>query len=267
MSFVSVSPDDLATIVLDGTPLAAAPSSTLHARAQLCGLPQLGDDQQLRLLLGVLLKHAERERAAAAHGGGGGGGGGSSSADIGALPPDAWRDLREEAKGLLLLSLRRDGKLSPNAAAALSMINKPEVVEKYKLLGNRWTITEDKRDAPSAIELARKELGGESSLSTGQWLRSLADALEEPVEERPWYSSKIVLAIVALAAIFVGIHAILLVRVLQKVHIADNRVLIYPIAGLGTAGVVGAFAIGVHKLSGPDTLQQPQKKAKPTNQD
>ena len=38
---------------------------------------------------------------------------------------------------------------------------------------------------------------------------------------------------------------------------ADNRVLLYPIAGLGTAGIVGAFAIGVHKLSGPDTLAAP----------
>ena len=102
-------------------------------------------------------------------------------------------------------------------------------------------------------ELARKELGGESSLSTGQWLRQLADALDEPAEERPWYKSKVVLAIVSLAAFFVGFHVLLLVRVLQKVHIADNRVLLYPIAGLGTAGVVGAFAIGVHKLSGPDT--------------
>ena len=129
---------------------------------------------------------------------------------------------------MLLLSLRRDGQLSTTAAAALSVLNKPQVVEKYKLLGNRWTITEDKRDAPSAIELARKELGGESSLSTGQWLRQLADALDEPAEERPWYKSKVVLAIVSLAAFFVGFHVLLLVRVLQKVHIADNRVLLYP---------------------------------------
>lgn len=199
------------------------------------------------MLIAVLLKHSAAERAAATKGSSG-----SSSSD-GSLPPDAWRDLREEAKGLLLLSLRRDGQLSTTAAAALSVLNKPQVVEKYKLLGNRWTITEDKRDAPSAIELARKELGGESSLSTGQWLRQLADALDEPAEERPWYKSKVVLAIVSLAAFFVGFHVLLLVRVLQKVHIADNRVLLYPIAGLGTAGVVGAFAIGVHKLSGPDT--------------
>ena len=123
------------------------------------------------MLIAVLLKHSAAERAAATKGSSG-----SSSSD-GSLPPDAWRDLREEAKGLLLLSLRRDGQLSTTAAAALSVLNKPQVVEKYKLLGNRWTITEDKRDAPSAIELTRcswPPRGQESKGPCGEQMREFA---------------------------------------------------------------------------------------------
>ena len=36
-----------------------------------------------------------------------------------------------------------------------------------------------------------------------------------------------------------------------QVHLADNRVLLYPLAGLSASAVVGAFAIGIHKMSEP----------------
>ena len=246
--FSALTASDVDGMILDGKPLSSLSADVLHARAKLCGLPRVGDEQQLRLLFGALLSFASAQRSAA-------GGGGSSSSD-GTLPPGTWSELREEAKGLLLLSLRREGKVSAATAEALNVLNKPQVVEKYKLLGNRWTIPEEKRDAPSAIDLARAELGGESKLSTGQWLRSLADALEEPMEERPWYTSKAVLVIVAMATTFVLVHVLLLARVLMKVHVADNRVLLYPIAGLSASAVVGAFAIGVHKLSEPPPAKQ-----------
>lgn len=246
MPFCATDAASVATCTLDGAPLQSLGADVLRSRAKLLGLPRIGDEQQLRLLIAVLQAHVASERAQAS------GASGSSSGSASVLPPNTWQELREETKGLLLLAVRREGKLSASTAEALNVLNKPQVVEKYKLLGNRWTIPEEKRDAPSAVERARKELGGDSAgVSTGQWLRTLADALEEAPEERPWYTSKAVLAIVALAAAFVLVHVVLLVRVLQKVHFADNRVLLYPVAGLSMSAVVGAFAIGVHKLSEP----------------
>ena len=37
----------------------------------------------------------------------------------------------------------------------------------------------------------------------------------------------------------------------SQVHIADNRVLLYPLGGLSAAAFVGAFAVGIHRLSEP----------------
>ena len=58
-----------------------------------------------------------------------------------------------------------------------------------------------------------------------------------------------VLFVLSLAALFVLIHVLLLVRVLFKVHAVDSRVLLYPIVGLSASAIVGGFAVGVHKLS------------------
>ena len=54
-----------------------------------------------------------------------------------------------------------------------------------------------------------------------------------------------------LAALFILVHIVLLVRVLHKVHIADSNALLYPIAGLSISALVGAFAIGINSLSEP----------------
>ena len=59
------------------------------------------------------------------------------------------------------------------------------------------------------------------------------------------------LLVLALTALFVVGHVVLLVRVLMKVHNADSSVLILPIAGLSASALVGAFAMGVNKLSEP----------------
>lgn len=71
---------------------------------------------------------------------------------------------------------------------------------------------------PSAVERARQELDHGSSLSTQEWLRGLADTLEAPANERPWWTSKPVLLVLMLSALFVLGHAALLVRVLFKVR-------------------------------------------------
>ena len=222
-------------LLLDGAPLSALTGEPLLKRARACGLPksllERGDESQLRLVLGVLLQ-SNREQ---------------SSSGTGWLPLNIWAEVREEAAGLLLLSLRRDKRLSAAIAEALNVINKPQVVETYTAKGNRWTIAEACRDP--AVVKARKELGGDGPGSTGEWLRSLADVLDAPVDERPWYTSKMVLFVLSLAALFVLIHVLLLVRVLFKVHAVDSSVLLYPIVGLSASAIVGGFAVGVHKLS------------------
>ncbi len=102
---------------------------------------------------------------------------------------------------------------------------------------------------PTELERARRELGGDSSLSTGKWLRSLADALDEPAIERPWWTSKVVLAILAVAGLFVGVHVLLLLRVLSKVHAADSTVLLLPLAGLSASALVGLLALIINWVS------------------
>ena len=161
----------------------------------------------------------------------------------------AWHEVREEAAGLLLLAIRRDGHLSAASAAALNVLNKPQVIEKYTLKGNRWTLAEMCRDP--AVVTARKDLDGDGPGSTGEWLRSLADALDAPADERPWHQSTVALLIVGLAVLFVLVHVLLLGRTLYKVHSADSMVLLYPLAGIGASAAVGAFAVGVHHLSNP----------------
>ena len=226
--FAPIGADELATISLDGIAVDQLSGEALNARASALGLPTLGDELQTRLLIGTL-----------------------SVATNGELHKGTWLEVRSEARGLLLLALRREGCVSPRTVEALTVLNKPPVVEKYRTLGNRWTIPEASRDADSAVERARKELDGGNAVSTSEWLRGLADALEEPADERPWWSSKVVLAVLSLAALFVMAHVALLVRVLFKVHARDTSVLFLPIVGLSASALVGTFAIGIHRMSEP----------------
>jgi hypothetical protein len=230
MKFEAVSPEDLHNLSLDGSaPIAHLSSEELLDQALTLNLPKLDNDQHLRVLLGALLR-----------------------AENGKVHAGSWSEVRDEARGLLLLAIRRDGRLSASSAQAATALNKPAVVEKYKAMGNRWTMSEASRDpADSAIARARTELGIDESVGAAEWLSTLADALEAPVDERPWWTSKFVLIVLGIAAVFVLVHVLLLVRVLMKVHSTDSNVLIYPIAGLSASAVVGAIAICIHKLSEP----------------
>lgn len=229
MKFVAVDADALASLSIGGSMLAQLSSEMLFRRAADFGLPMLSEHEHVRILLGALLV-----------------------ATGGKLHKDTWSEIREEARGLLLLAIKREGRISASTASALVVLNKPAVVEKYQKLGNRWTISEGSRDPQgAAIEVARQQLGGSDASSTAEWLRGLADALDEPTNDRPWWTSKPVLVVLVLTAVFVVIHILLLVRVLFKVHKADSSVLILPIAGLSASALVGAFAIGIHVMSGP----------------
>ena len=71
-----------------------------------------------------------------------------------------------------------------------------------------------------------------------------------PGPTRPWYRSKAVMGVLVVAALFVVVHLFLLVRVLAKVHKADNSILLLPVVGLSASALVAALALGVNKLSG-----------------
>jgi hypothetical protein len=233
LQFSAVGTTDLSKLALNGSPVSQLSSDALAAQTKRLGLPTLGDEQQQRMLLGALITAA------------------TSSDGGGSLNMGTWSEVREEARGLLLLGIRREGSVSASTAEATTVLNKPAVVEKYKTLGNRWTMSEAARDVhPNAVERAREALGGSSGVSTGEWLQSLAAALDAPVEQRPWWTSKPVLLVLTLTALFILVHVVLLVRVLLKVHAADSSVLLLPIAGLSASAVVGAFAIGVHVMTG-----------------
>ena len=234
MRFVAVTSKDAASLSLDGVALGKLNGDALSARASILGIPRLSDDLKTQLLIGVMIAATE-----------------------GKLHKGTFSELRDEARGLLLLSIRREGQLSANSAEAVNVLNKGAVVEKYRRLGNRWTMAPEAKD--DAVEKARKELGGPDVPNTAEWLRELADALDEPVEERPFWKSKAVLFVLFLAGLFILVHVVLLVRVLHKVHVADSNVLFYPIAGLSVSALVGAFAIGVN------TLSEPKKKPKPSS--
>lgn len=236
MRFARLAASELSSLTLEGVALSTLSGEQLARLAAAACLPRSlsSDESQLRLLLGALVR---------AHG------------DAVALPHEALLDVREEARGLLLLAIRREGCVTTATADALNVLNQQAVVEKYTARGNKWTMSDASRDAPSVVERVRKELGAESAMSTKEWLTSLADALEAPPNERAWYTSKMVWFVLMLAFLFVGVHVLLLARVLMKVHSADANVLLYPLYGLSAAGTVGAFAIGVHKLSEPAPKQ------------
>ena len=206
MPFAELSAAAAGKLTFNGVPLAQLSGDALLAHAKSVGLPRsLSDEQQIRIVLGALLQRASSENGTAAS----------------TVPKDTFLDMREEAAGLLILAVRRDGGLTQSTATALNVLNQPSVVEKCTIKGNRWTIAEASRDP--AVEQARKELGGEGPGSTGEWLRSLGDALDAPVEHRAWYQSKMVLFVLFLAFIFVGFHVLLLGRVVLKVRARASR--------------------------------------------
>lgn len=88
--FRSLSASEVAAVALDGAPLSTLSGEALLAHAHACGLPPLGDDAQTRLVLAALAS-----------------GTGSSS-----IASDCWSEMRDEARGMLLLAARRDGVLS-----------------------------------------------------------------------------------------------------------------------------------------------------------
>lgn len=235
--FVPTTTSSYASVTHAGAPISSYDAPAVESWAAATGLPAGVPEPQLRMALCALTVAA------------GDGGAGSSTV--------VWKELREEARGLLLLGIRREGVVSAATAAALNVLNKPAVVEKYKTYGNKWTMAEAARDNVSRgraegqaeMEAVRKALGESSGQPVGEWLSSLAEVLEEPSSQRPWYLSKVVLIVLGVTTLFVGGHLLMLARVLQKVHTADPQILMYPLVGLGASGLVGGLAYGVNKLS------------------
>eukprot|EP00308_Calcidiscus_leptoporus_P009452 CAMPEP_0119366762 /NCGR_PEP_ID=MMETSP1334-20130426/13591_1 /TAXON_ID=127549 /ORGANISM="Calcidiscus leptoporus, Strain RCC1130" /LENGTH=238 /DNA_ID=CAMNT_0007383033 /DNA_START=30 /DNA_END=746 /DNA_ORIENTATION=- len=236
MSFCRLSSSDVDHYSLDGVPLSRHDAASLRACATARGLPRdLQDDERLlRVLLAVLLAAGGAERVGSIKGTG-------EAVSSGIL---AWCDIREEARGYLLASIRREGSLSAQAADALNMLNRPHVVESFQDLGNRWTKLDESegRARPRMVRGLEADMGASSAQG--------ASAESEPLPSRPWYRSKMVLAILAVAVFFVLVHVVLLLRVLAKVHQADSNVLLYPVYGLSASALVAVFAIVINKLSG-----------------
>jgi len=51
----------------------------------------------------------------------------------------AFETLSDQCAGLLLHGIRREGGLSSHTADALNVLGKPQVVERYRAYGNRWS--------------------------------------------------------------------------------------------------------------------------------
>ncbi|KAL1498849.1 hypothetical protein AB1Y20_013375 [Prymnesium parvum] len=150
-----------------------------------------------------------------------------------------WASLSASARGLLLLAVRREGCVSAGSAQALNLLNKPQVVGKYAPLAPPHAHT---------LRRARDALGG-GDAPVDEWLGALGALLEEPPRATRWYASPPAAAAVALAAGFVLLHTLVLLRALQHVHAADRTLLLLPLLGLGASAAVGGIAIGVNKLS------------------
>ena len=243
-AFKELAANDLEHTWIGGTALSQLTGAALLSCAEALGLPALGDDAQTRMLLGALVV----------------------ACPSGAPHQGSWSEIRDEARGLLLLALRRDGRVSANTAQACNALNKSPVLQKYQVFGNRWTRSPAAL-REEAVERARGELGGSSSTSTGEWLRGLADALEEAPSDRLWWTSPPVLFILLIVSLFILVHVVLLLRVLMKVHDRDKSVLLLPAYGLSAAGAVGAVAVAIHRLSGPSDPppSPPPKKLTPWN--
>lgn len=229
-SFKPVAVQDLCKFELDDEPLEKMALPALREAATRHRLPASTLEQEavMRMLFAALL-------AASAAGGG---------------RTLAFETLSDECAGLLLHAIRREGLVSAHTAEALNVLGKPQVVERYRSYGNKWTLPTEHPD-PSELARVRASLDPKSdAASMGEWLRTLSDALEAPVNARPWYRSKAVLAIIALAALFVLVHVLLLIKTLRKIHTVDSTLLLLPVAGLSASAMVALFAVVINKISG-----------------
>ena len=232
VTFKPTAKPDLAKLRLPGTSLENASDAAVAAEGKTHGLPQvvLADPDVARMVLGALLAAGAGELLAS-----------------GQPAPPVWPAMQQQARGLLLHAVRREGFVSRHTADALNLLNKTAVVQSYTVAGGRSSV-------PRELALARAKLAAgdaDEDTSMGDWLRALADALDAPPPSRPWYRSKLVLLIVGITTLFVAAHVLLLARVLSRVHNFDAQILLLPFLGLSASAIVAAFAVGVNKLSDP----------------
>jgi hypothetical protein len=230
--FKPVAAKDLANYQLDGEPLKDIALPTLRAAATRHRLPAstLEQEEVMRMLFAALLAASSADRML------------------------AFETLSDQCAGLLLHGIRREGGLSSHTADALNVLGKPQVVERYRAYGNRWTMPVEQPE-PAELERARASLDTKSeATSMGEWLNSLADVLDEPANMRPWYRSKLVMMVLSLAALFILLHLGLLFKALAKVHQTDNTVLgpvlLLPAVGLSASAALALVAVAINKLTG-----------------
>ena len=225
--FKPVAAHDLANYQLDGESLKAIALPALRAAATRHRLPAstLEQEEVMRMLFAALLEASSADRML------------------------AFETLSDQCAGLLLHGIRREGLLSSHTADALNVLNKPQVVERYRAYGNRWTLPVEQPN-PDELERARARLDAKSeATSMGEWLNSLADVIDEPANTRPWYRSKLVMMVLSLAAFFILLHVGLLLKALAKVHETDSTVLLLPVVGLSASAALALFAVAINKLT------------------
>ena len=207
--FVPVERIDAEQYLLDGQPVSQHDAESLRVAARAAHMPAeaLNDESRLRVLLTALLAAGGAERLDRPSKGPG-------QAVSSALPD--WADLRLEARNFLLLSVKREGAVSRTTADAANVLNKADVIESYQVHGNRWTMRPDGRERHPELSRAKALEPASAAETTAEWLQRLGDAIDSPGSVRPWYTSKMVLAILGVALVFVVVHIILLVRVLSK---------------------------------------------------
>jgi len=241
--FTPVGKRDPEQYLLDGKPVSQHDFDSLISAARGASLPDaaLDDERVLRLLLTALLVSGGAERLDRPSRGPG---------QAVSSPLPNWEDLRPEARNYLLLSIKREGEVSRTTCDACNLLNKADVVESYQVHGNRWTMRPDGRERHPELSKAKALEPASEAATTAEWLRQLGEVIDSPGSSRPWYTSKMVLAILGVALVFCVVHLILLVRVLAKVHSSDPAILMLPVMALGGAGMVGLVAVCIHKASG-----------------
>ena len=225
--FRPVAVQDLANYQLDGQPLKDIALPALRAAATRHRFPAstLEQEDVMRMLFAALLAASSTDRML------------------------AFETLSDQCAGLLLHGIRRELQLSSHTADALNVLCKPQVIERYRAYGNRWTMPIEPPN-PAELERARASLDAKSeATSMGEWLNSLADVLDEPTNTRPWYRSKLVMMVLSLAAFFILLHLGLLLKALAKVHATDSTVLLLPVVGLSASAALALVAVAINKLT------------------
>ena len=124
-AFKPVTAKDLANYQLDGEPLKDVALPALRAAATRHRLPAstLEQEEVMRMLFAALLAASSTDRML------------------------AFETLSDQCAGLLLHGIRREGGLSSHTADALNVLGKPQVVERYRAHGNRWTMPIEQPDS------------------------------------------------------------------------------------------------------------------------